>query len=129
MVLPDRLGWHALQHSQASLLIAAGLSPRAVADRLGHADPKETLSTYAHLWLSDEARILAAIKDAYGDGIEGSRRGFRRGFGRWFGRWFGSLGRTRDVPSLEFAQVIPVGAGPVKSVRRNVRGRPCPLLA
>lgn len=67
MALADRSGWHALRHHHASLLIAKGLSPRAVADRLGHADPSETLSTYSHLWPSDHARILAALDDAYGE--------------------------------------------------------------
>ena len=47
-------------------LIAARLSPRAVVERLGHADPSETLRTYAHLWPSDEARILEAIDDTHG---------------------------------------------------------------
>lgn len=61
----ERSGWHDLRHHHASLLIAAGSSPRAVADRLGHADPSETLRTYAHLWPSDEARMLAAVQDAY----------------------------------------------------------------
>jgi integrase len=59
-------GWHELRHHHASLLIAAGLSPRAVADRLGHADPSETLSTYASLWPSDPGRILGAIEEAHG---------------------------------------------------------------
>ena len=66
MGLPDRSGWHDLRHHHASLLIAAGRSPRAVADRLGHADPSETLRTYAHLWPSDVAMILAAIDAAHG---------------------------------------------------------------
>lgn len=66
MVLPARSGWHDLRHHHASLLIAAGCSPRAVADRLGHADPSETLRTYAHLWSTDEERMLATIEDAYG---------------------------------------------------------------
>lgn len=58
--LRPRSGWHDLRHFHASLLIAAGLSPRAVADRLGHADVAETLRTYAHLWPSDQARAVAA---------------------------------------------------------------------
>lgn len=37
-----------------------GLSPRVVADRLGHADVAETLRTYAYLWPSDQARAVAA---------------------------------------------------------------------
>lgn len=62
MKLRPRSGWHDLRHHNASLLIAAGLSVRAVADRLGHADVSETLRTYAHLWPSDESRAVAAIE-------------------------------------------------------------------
>lgn len=59
--LPDRSGPHALRHYHASLLIAAGISVTAVADRLGHQDSTETLRTYAHLWPNDEARSRDAI--------------------------------------------------------------------
>lgn len=65
--LPDRSGWHMLRHHHASLLIGAGLSPRAVADRLGHKDVAETLNTYSHLWPSDQERALAAIEEIYGE--------------------------------------------------------------
>jgi integrase len=58
--LRDRSGWHDLRHYNASLLIRAGLSPRAVADRLGHEDPSETLRTYSHLWPDDEDRARQA---------------------------------------------------------------------
>lgn len=61
MALPDRSGPHALRHYHASLLIAAGISVTAVADRLGHQDSTETLRTYAHLWPNDEARSREAI--------------------------------------------------------------------
>lgn len=63
---PKGEGWHELRHHHASLLIAAGLSPRAVADRLGHADPSETLNVYSHLWPTDEPSILGAIEAAHG---------------------------------------------------------------
>ena len=59
--LPARSGWHDLRHYCASLLIAAGLSPTAVAEWLGHKNAIETLATYAHLWPSDHGRIIAAI--------------------------------------------------------------------
>lgn len=61
MELPDRSGPHALRHYHASLLINAGISVTAVADRLGHQDSTETLRTYAHLWPNDEARSRDAI--------------------------------------------------------------------
>ena len=53
-------GWHQLRHHHASLLIAAGLSPVAVAHRLGHKDATETLQTYGHLWPDDDDRMAAA---------------------------------------------------------------------
>lgn len=62
--LRPRSGWHDLRHFHASLLIAAGLSVRAVADRLGHEDPAETLRTYAHLWPNDEERAVRAAEEA-----------------------------------------------------------------
>jgi integrase len=62
MNLRPRSGWHDLRHHHASLLIAAGLSPRAVADRLGHKDAAETLTVYAHLWVDDEDRAVDATE-------------------------------------------------------------------
>ena len=62
--LRPRSGWHELRHYHASLLIADGRSPRAVADRLGHEDVAETLRTYSHLWVDDEERALAATEQA-----------------------------------------------------------------
>jgi integrase len=55
--LEEGSGWHELRHFHASLLIAAGISARAVAERLGHKDPVETLRTYAHLWHDDDTRM------------------------------------------------------------------------
>ncbi len=42
------IGIHALRHSAATFLIAAGVDVRTVADVLGHASPAFTLSTYVH---------------------------------------------------------------------------------
>lgn len=66
MALKARSGWHDLRHHHASLLIAAGLSVTAVADRLGHQDSTETLKTYSHLWENDEQRALGVIDIALG---------------------------------------------------------------
>jgi integrase len=57
---------HDLRHHAASLLIASGCSPTAVAAFLGHKNASETLNTYAHLWPSDEGRITAAIDAGLG---------------------------------------------------------------
>lgn len=77
-------GWHQLRHHHASLLIAAGMSPVAVAHRLGHKDATETLRTYAHLWPTDDARMAAAT-----DGLVGSLE----------------RGTPQELPGGVFAQV------------------------
>lgn len=64
MGLKDRSGWHELRHHHASLLISAGLSVVAVAERLGHKDGTETLRTYGHLWPTDHERAVAAVDAA-----------------------------------------------------------------
>ncbi len=60
MSLPDRFGLHTFRHFHASLLIRAGLSPTAVAARLGNT-PALVLSVYSHLWMDDEDRSRNAI--------------------------------------------------------------------
>jgi integrase len=47
--LPDGLSPHALRHTFASLLFEAGATVPYVMAQLGHADPKVTLSIYAHV--------------------------------------------------------------------------------
>ncbi|HLA80320.1 MAG TPA: site-specific integrase [Thermoleophilia bacterium] len=38
-----------LRHSSATLLLAAGIHPKVVAERLGHANVNLTLNTYSHV--------------------------------------------------------------------------------
>jgi integrase len=52
-------GYHQLRHFHASQLIAGGMSPVAVAHRLGHKDATETLQIYAHIWPGDDTRAAA----------------------------------------------------------------------
>lgn len=66
MRLGARSGFHMARHFHASLLIAAGKSPRAVADRLGHANPTITLAIYSHLWETDEQDMIDATEAALG---------------------------------------------------------------
>lgn len=55
--------FHDLRHYAASVAMAARANPRAVADRLGHANPSMTLDVYAHAD-ADEDRALAALIEA-----------------------------------------------------------------
>ncbi|MFY1688815.1 tyrosine-type recombinase/integrase [Plantactinospora sp. WMMB782] len=62
--LPD-VTMHDLRHFYASALIRAGLNPKVVAARLGHADASMTLKVYTHLWPDDEDRSRQAIDDVF----------------------------------------------------------------
>ena len=55
--------FHALRHSHASALIAAGLDILTVSRRLGHSNPTVTLGVYAHLF-GDTDRTAAVAIDA-----------------------------------------------------------------
>lgn len=71
MALRSRSGWHDLRHFHASMLIAGGMSPTAVAARLGHKDASETLRTYAHLWPTDDERALQIVAQTLGGVVLG----------------------------------------------------------
>jgi integrase len=44
-----RIRLHDVRHSHASLLLAAGVNPKVVSERLGHSSVAFTLDTYAHV--------------------------------------------------------------------------------
>jgi integrase len=48
--LPEGTRFHDLRHFFASSLIAAGLHPKVIQERLGHATMAETMDTYGHLF-------------------------------------------------------------------------------
>jgi integrase len=56
--------FHALRHSSASALIAAGLDVGAVSRRLGHADPATTLRVYTHHFAASDGAAAEAIERA-----------------------------------------------------------------
>lgn len=43
-----RIRFHDLRHTHASLALSAGVYPKVVSERLGHADIALTLNTYSH---------------------------------------------------------------------------------
>ena len=57
-----RVSFHALRHTHASALIAAGLDILAISRRLGHANPTVTLNMYGHLFKKDDSAAAAAIE-------------------------------------------------------------------
>lgn len=47
--IPDTFVFHDLRHTQASLMLAAGVDLKVIQKRLGHRDFATTANTYAHL--------------------------------------------------------------------------------
>jgi integrase len=61
------IGVHGLRHSAATFLIASGINPRVVQQRLGHAHVSVTLGLYTHVLPAHDraaADTLAAAIDA-----------------------------------------------------------------
>lgn len=58
-------GMHQLRHHFASVLLDGGVSVRALAEYLGHADPGFTLRVYSHLMPETESRARTAIDAAH----------------------------------------------------------------
>ncbi len=44
-----RIRLHDVRHTHATLLLAAGVNPKVVSERLGHSSVAFTLDTYAHV--------------------------------------------------------------------------------
>jgi integrase len=65
-----RVMFHALRHSHASALIAAGLEVVTVSKRLGHGSPAITLTIYAHKFASKDTAAADAINAAMGAGAK-----------------------------------------------------------
>jgi integrase len=59
-----RVSFHALRHTHASALIAAGLDIVVISRRLGHGSPNVTLGTYGHLFKRDDKAAASAIEAA-----------------------------------------------------------------
>jgi integrase len=73
LALP-RIRFHDLRHSAASWMLSLGLSPRTVADTLGHRNIETTLMIYAHVCL-DQKRAAAEAIDAAIAAHEAGRAG------------------------------------------------------
>ena len=61
--LPE-LTFHQLRHTSATLLIAEGIEPTAIAARLGHSDASITLSIYAHSFEERDQEASNALENA-----------------------------------------------------------------
>jgi len=60
-VIPEKVRFHDLRHTVASLLLSKGHSLKAVSQRLGHANPTMTLRVYAHTMPNDDAKLAEGL--------------------------------------------------------------------
>jgi integrase len=63
--LPD-IRVHDLRHSHASLLLASGINPKLVQERLGHSSIALTLDTYSHVIPSLQEEVARRMDDLMG---------------------------------------------------------------
>ena len=56
--IPKTVRFHDLRHTQASLMLSAGIHPKIVQERLGHANIAMTLNTYSHLMSGIQAESV-----------------------------------------------------------------------
>ena len=56
---------HQLRHTNASLLIANGIDPVTLAERLGHGDKNITLNTYSHMINEREKLVALQMENIY----------------------------------------------------------------
>lgn len=56
---------HDLRHTHATHLLLAGAHPKAVQERLGHADPMITLHTYSHLLPTIQGEAVRKLRRLY----------------------------------------------------------------
>lgn len=69
---------HSLRHTYASLMIADGVPLVVVSSQLGHAQPSTTLSIYAHVIASAEAKAAQTF-DKFSDVVEAAPKAAKTG--------------------------------------------------
>jgi integrase len=57
--------FHDLRHTHATLLLRAGVSPKVVAERLGHTSIKMTLDTYSHVLPDMQEAAVRALEEVF----------------------------------------------------------------
>ena len=60
----DKFDYHSLRHTHATMLIEAGVSPKTVQERLGHASIQTTFNHYVHNTTYMNQHAVDAIDEA-----------------------------------------------------------------
>ena len=70
-----KLRYYDLRHTHASLLIANGLHPKLIAERLGHSSIKLTMDTYGHLFEGSDREAAKKMDQLFGTKTQGKPTG------------------------------------------------------
>jgi integrase len=62
--LPERIRFHDLRHTCATLLLSKNVNPKVVSEMLGHATIAITLDTYSHVLPTMQESAAAAMEEA-----------------------------------------------------------------
>lgn len=61
-----KMRFYDLRHTHASLLIAEGVHPKKIAERLGHASIKLTMDLYGHLFEGSDKESAERMQKIFG---------------------------------------------------------------
>ena len=61
---------HGMRHTRATLLLAAGVHPKIVSERLGHAKVSMTLDRCSHVSMDMQAAAVERLAEALGDAAD-----------------------------------------------------------
>ena len=67
----ERIRFHDLRHTHASLLVAKGLHPRLIMDRMGHSSISVTMDRYGHLAPSAGKEAAVLLNQMFGTAAAG----------------------------------------------------------
>jgi integrase len=65
-----QIRFYDLRHTHASLLIAQGVHPKKIAERLGHASIKLTMDTYGHLFDGSDRESAERMQKLFGEALK-----------------------------------------------------------
>ena len=65
-----KIRFYDLRHTHASLLIAEGVHPKKIAERLGHSSIKLTMDTYGHLFEGSDQESAERMERLFGNRVE-----------------------------------------------------------
>jgi integrase len=88
----DRLTFHDLRHTCASLMIAAGANPLEVAEQLGHIDAQLVFKRYGHLYPGASRRAVLRLDSVTGAALD---------VGQVWGASSGEKDAHDDSPGIE----------------------------